>query len=148
MNIRYFFVGNVQRRRHINIVYCPTDEMIGDFFTKPLGGAKFWRFRNIIMNITHNEYGPVAIDELTAIHNAKVEKRIEMNQHQTDREDGESVLCAGHQVSGKDTVSQECVGHVRRLPIKGSKYKSVSGEAHRINGGKTTTRTYAQVVSE
>ena len=122
--------------------------MIGDFFTKPIGGAKFRRFRNIIMNITHDEYGPVAMDELTAIHNAKMERRIEMNQHQTDREDGESVSCAGHQVSGKDTVSQECVGHVRRLPTKGSKYKSASGEARQINGGKTIARTYAQVASE
>lgn len=44
MNIRYFFVADVLRRKHITIEYCPTDEMIGDFFTKRLGGAKFRRF--------------------------------------------------------------------------------------------------------
>ena len=41
MNIRYFFVADCQKRNEIIITYCPTDEMIGDFFTKPLGGAKF-----------------------------------------------------------------------------------------------------------
>ena len=43
--------------------------MIGNFFTKPVGGAKFLRFRNIIMNISHDEYGPVDVDELMSIHN-------------------------------------------------------------------------------
>ena len=35
MNISYFFVGDVAKRQHITIHYYPTDEMIGDFFTKP-----------------------------------------------------------------------------------------------------------------
>ena len=74
MNVRYFFVVNVQKRQHIVIEYCPTDEMIGDFFTKPVGGAKFRCFRNIIMNVSHDEYGPVDVDKLMAIHNEKMEK--------------------------------------------------------------------------
>jgi hypothetical protein len=41
MNIKYFFVADCQQRNVVIITYCPTDEMIGDFFTKPLGGAKF-----------------------------------------------------------------------------------------------------------
>ena len=41
MNIRYFFVADVCAHNEITLEYCPTDEMIGDFFTKPLGGAKF-----------------------------------------------------------------------------------------------------------
>ncbi|KAL7527451.1 hypothetical protein ACHAXR_001965 [Thalassiosira sp. AJA248-18] len=59
LNIRYFFVfvADVIVRNHITLEFCPTDEMIGDFFTKPVGGAKFCRFQNIIMNISHNEYG-------------------------------------------------------------------------------------------
>ena len=96
MNIR-FFLANIQRRRYINIVCCPIDEMIGDFFTKPLGGAKFRRFCNIIMNIRYDEYVLVEMDELTAIHNAKMERRIEMNQHRNDKNDGEKVSCAEHQ---------------------------------------------------
>ena len=76
MNIIYFFVGDVQKHQDITIEYCPTDEMIGDFFTKPVEGAKFWRFRNIIMNSSHDEYGPVDVDELMAIHNEKNDKEV------------------------------------------------------------------------
>ena len=81
MNIRYFFVADVQKRNEIKLQFCPTDEMIADFFTKPLSGAKFRRFRNIIMNVSHDEYGPVEYDELTAIHYAKMNKRVDANDN-------------------------------------------------------------------
>ena len=64
MNVRYFFVADVSNRGHITLEYCPTDEMIEDFFTKPLTGAKFRRFRNIIMNCDFDEDGPVDVDDL------------------------------------------------------------------------------------
>jgi hypothetical protein len=35
----------------VSIDYCPTDDMIADFFTKPLQGTKFRKFRDIIMNV-------------------------------------------------------------------------------------------------
>ena len=35
----------------IEVVYCPTDEMIGDFFTKPLQWKKFEQFRSFIMGL-------------------------------------------------------------------------------------------------
>ena len=119
MNIRYFFVADVQRRGHVNILYCPTDEMIGDFFTKPLGGAKLRRFHNIVMNISHDEYGPVEIDELTAIHNAKKEKKIEMSECHTEN-DCEIMSKTEHQKMSKDndTSSQECVVCVTKVSWK------------------------------
>ena len=75
VNIHYFFVGNVTKRQHVTIDYYPTDEMIGDFFTKLVGGGKFRRFRNIIMNISHDEYGPVDVDALMVVHNEKMQKK-------------------------------------------------------------------------
>ena len=54
LNIRYFFVADQQEKGHISIEYCPTDDMVGDYFTKPLHGAKFQKFRKEIMNLpTH-----------------------------------------------------------------------------------------------
>ena len=38
--------------------------MIGEFFTKPLQGSKFRIFRNIIMNCSYDEYGPVNMDKI------------------------------------------------------------------------------------
>ena len=96
MNVRYFFVADVLKRKEAVLRYCPTDEMIGDFFTKPLGGAKFRRFRNIIMNITQDEHGPVDVDELMAIHYEKMKERINESKPMQCIDSG-SQECAGNQ---------------------------------------------------
>ena len=51
LNIRFFFVTDQKEKGHINIEFCPTDQMIADYMTKPLHGEKFKRFRNEIMNL-------------------------------------------------------------------------------------------------
>ena len=146
MNIRYFFVGDVCKRGHIIIKHCPTDEMIGDFFTKPLGGAKFRRFRNIIMNISHDEHGAVNIDELTAIHQAKMKKRIEMEPAAEDKK--EEVERTVNKVSKVSPIvgSQECVGDLRSARSNGA--WAIVRSAHKNRGGGNTRPTYAQIVAE
>ena len=49
IHIRYFFVKDRVDKGEISVEYCPTHLMIADFFTKPLTGKLFHRFRNIIM---------------------------------------------------------------------------------------------------
>ena len=49
INIRYFFVRDRVHSKEVTIKHCPTNEMIGDFFTKPLTGAKFIEFKKLIM---------------------------------------------------------------------------------------------------
>ena len=51
MNIRYFFISDRIEKKELKVEYCPTDDMIADFFTKPLQGAKFFKFRSEIMNL-------------------------------------------------------------------------------------------------
>ena len=50
IKIRYYFVTDHIARGKISLAYCPTDAMVADYFTKPLQGTKFQRFRAIIMN--------------------------------------------------------------------------------------------------
>ena len=50
INIRYFFVTDQVEKGNLTIKHCPTDEMIADYFTKPLMGPKFQLFWNKIMN--------------------------------------------------------------------------------------------------
>ena len=38
-------------KKELSLEYCPTDEMIADFLTKPLQGEKFRKFRKLIMNL-------------------------------------------------------------------------------------------------
>jgi hypothetical protein len=51
INIRYFFVADRVKSNEVSIEYCPTEEMDADFFTKPLQGSLFRKFRNRILNI-------------------------------------------------------------------------------------------------
>ena len=49
INIRYYFVHDRVKAGEIDIEHCPTDDMWGDFFTKPLQGKKFRRFQAQIL---------------------------------------------------------------------------------------------------
>jgi len=44
LNVRYFFLTDQVEKKNLSIEYCPTDNMIADFMTKPLQGKKFSRF--------------------------------------------------------------------------------------------------------
>ena len=55
MNIQYFFVTNQVEQGNLSIEYCPTNEMTGDFFTKPLQGYKFRKFKAEIMGQPFSE---------------------------------------------------------------------------------------------
>ena len=98
-------MADIAKRKDITIKYCPTDEMIGDFFTKPLGGAKFRRFRNIIINCSYDEHGPVDVDVLMKVHQKRMENRIIEAETDVGIKDGSTV---GKTMRNMDP--QECVG--------------------------------------
>jgi hypothetical protein len=50
INIRYFFITDLVKSGQVQIEHCPTQEMISDYFTKPLQGAAFRKLRRLIMN--------------------------------------------------------------------------------------------------
>ena len=51
INIRYFFVTDRIAAGELSVEYCPTIDMIAEYFTKPLQGSQFRRFRNVILGI-------------------------------------------------------------------------------------------------
>eukprot|EP00536_Pseudo-nitzschia_multiseries_P000281 jgi/Psemu1/611/gm1.611_g len=56
INIHNFLITDCVKNGEITIEYCPTSNMIADFFTKPLQGGLFRKFQNTIMGITDAEY--------------------------------------------------------------------------------------------
>ena len=72
-NIRYFFITDRISKREISIEYCPTQEMIGDFFTKPLQGHQFRKLRAIILNLPMPDDGPSS--GTTIVHRSELENR-------------------------------------------------------------------------
>ena len=85
INVRYFFVTDRIAKQELKVEWCPTGDMIADFMTKPLQGALFRRFRDMIMGVH-------TLDSMTTSPSAK-----------TKESRGTSL------VSGQPTP-QECVG--------------------------------------
>ena len=51
INIRYYFITDRIMKQEASVEFCPTFDMIGDYFTKELQGSQFRRFRNIVLGI-------------------------------------------------------------------------------------------------
>ena len=51
INVRYYFVKDCIDRGEFTIEHLGTDDMWSDYFTKPLQGKKFIKFRATIMNL-------------------------------------------------------------------------------------------------
>jgi hypothetical protein len=51
INIRYFFITDRIAKKEVAIQYCPTKQMVADYFTKALQGALFYKFRDQILGV-------------------------------------------------------------------------------------------------
>ena len=49
MNIRYFYIMEQVKKKAIHVTHCPTEEMVGNFFMKPLQGSLFIKMCDYIM---------------------------------------------------------------------------------------------------
>jgi hypothetical protein len=56
IHIRYFFTKDRVDKGEFTIEYCPTLEMLADFYTKPVQGSLFKAFRAVIMGWKPIEY--------------------------------------------------------------------------------------------
>jgi hypothetical protein len=49
IEMRYYYVANQVAKGDLRVVWCPTDEMIADFLTKPIQGKAFVKFQDLLM---------------------------------------------------------------------------------------------------
>jgi hypothetical protein len=95
INIQYFFITVRVKKEEVSVIWCPTGDMIGDFTTKPLQGALFWKFRDQIMGVTPaRDSGPGKTDSNVGKIKNKPKK-------------GKAKLLVP---PGKKAAPQECVG--------------------------------------
>ena len=71
IHIRYFFIKDRIRAGNVSVEFCPTELMLADFFTKPLQGSLFKKFRRVVMG-----YDPLSVlqDEYAARLKERAEK--------------------------------------------------------------------------
>jgi hypothetical protein len=53
INIRHCFIKDRVKKDNITIQHCPTDHMLVAFFTNPLQGNLFRKFRDILLGYKH-----------------------------------------------------------------------------------------------
>ena len=51
IKVRYFFITDQISKGEVRDEWCPTKDMVADFLTKPLQGAMFKRFRDLIKGV-------------------------------------------------------------------------------------------------
>ena len=56
IKIKYFFITDKIKNNKLNVMYCPTEEMVADFYTKPLQGSLFVTHRNKILGIDDKNF--------------------------------------------------------------------------------------------
>jgi hypothetical protein len=67
INIRYYFVADRIKNGELRVEYCPTGDMVADFYTKPLQGSLFRRLRDMILNIKPDD-GPASMEPIQLDH--------------------------------------------------------------------------------
>ena len=69
IKIKYFFITEKIKEQEMKVLYCPTEEMLADFYTKPLQGRLFRIMREIIM-------GMRPISDLKLLNNVQIKERV------------------------------------------------------------------------
>ena len=87
-NIRYFYVTEQIQKKAIHVTHCPTEEMIGDFFTKPLQGSLFIKMRNYIMGVEEpgHQVLPRSVLSIHGMEGIRKQKFIGTRKHNSEVE--------------------------------------------------------------
>ena len=67
IDIRYFFASDRIAQGELRVEYCPTGDMVADFFTKPLQGSLFKKFRALILNLPEGAHSLEAPDHRSVL---------------------------------------------------------------------------------
>jgi len=63
------------KKGYVKIAYCPTENMLGDFFTKPLQGSVFRNMRKIILNMPNDANDNTVHRSMLGINKRTVSKK-------------------------------------------------------------------------
>jgi len=109
LDVKYFFVTDKIKKVEVKIAYCPTQDMLGNFFTKPLQGTQIVRMRSKILNLPSSSS--------TAVHRS-VLKNVKKN----DGSGSESISrLSGTENDGSRAVIGGGDGNSRNYAVKATK---------------------------
>ena len=127
MSIRYFYVTEQIRKKAIHVTDCPTEKMVGDFFTNPLQGSLFIKMRNYIMG---NEEPGYQVLPRSVLSNHDTHDTTSIRKQKfvgTRKHNSEAVAKTSHEHVAKDSDGS----------IKDVSMKNIQGTTlHTTGGGK------------
>ena len=128
MNIRYFYVTEQIEKKAIHVAHCPTGEMVGDFFTKPLQGSLFIKMCNYIMGVEEPGY-QVLPRSVLSIHDTKgIGKQKFVGTRKHNSEVGKT---------GDEHVTKDSDGSTRDVVMKNTQRTSPYVTSDDIGGDDT-----------
>jgi len=68
LNVRYYFITDQIKKGQVKVAFCPTQDMVADFFTKPLQGNLFVLMRKRILNLLASK--------IASMHRSVLEQRV------------------------------------------------------------------------
>ena len=141
IDIRYFWIKNRLELDGFNVVYCPTEQMLADFFTKPLQGTLFRKLRAVVMGHAHVrtllsiEDKSASVNPLTVAPPGLAKERVGRNEREVcgNRKQGQKVSFElnpdGRATDGEK--SQATTTTKRRSPVIARSYADVARKATR-----------------
>ena len=129
MNIRYFYVTEQVKKKAVHVTHCPTEEMVGDFFTKPLQGSLFIKMRNYIMGSEEPGYQALPRSVLRD-HNTTTTRKQKLIG--TRKHHSEGVAKTSYEHVAKD--SDGSTGDVSTENIHGTTTHATGGDEGSIGG--------------
>jgi hypothetical protein len=129
INIRYFFIKDRVASGEVKIEYCPTNEMVGDFFTKPLQGMQFIKFRDEIMNVN-----PTTHDDGSQHCRSVLNNVIDGMTGHSEKTNGDETNTGWRTVESKQDVKEKR----KRSRLSAGKTENVSRVNEKVNCKRTS----------
>jgi hypothetical protein len=108
-DIRYFFITDRIARKEVAIQYCPTKQMVADYFTKPLQGVLFYKFRDQVMGVV--PMSTIMGDHRSVLDKKSNETRIMKNPHVSWKLDETTRKRGAHKMTGPEPDVRTKNGH-------------------------------------
>jgi hypothetical protein len=132
IDIRYFWIKDRVKAEGITIRHCPTLQMVADFFTKPLQGALFRKFRDVIMGHKH-------MNTLANAAPMPLEERVE----KTKRSDDCAFHSSGERDSNSTTVPLKVTSVTWADVVKGASKNTYQNK--RVVAGESRNKVFREI---
>ena len=104
MDNRYFWIKDRLKSEHIMVKYFPTDKMIADFFTQPLQGNLFRKFRDVVMEYVHISSLYYDLEELLLQEGVEKDEKDIFHEYENRPNDDPSSITLEMNVTWADVV--------------------------------------------